>query len=166
MNSTCGVSPTRCSARMRSAANMKLPFSTATTSRSLGSVSATARASASLRAAILPSSNRTRTRGVPAINNPDLTGFGRDGLTLETRSEADKNLPAFGRRRGEARPEGRRLARPQCLARSLARPGVKRLAVGAPHGEFEGRHLRLVPADIDDLALDDQERLGPGGLEP
>src|SRR5919199_1399862 len=143
MNSTCGVSPARCSARMRSAANMKLPFSTATTRRSAGSVAAMARASASLRAAILPSSNRTRTRGEPAIDNPDLTGFGRDGLTLETRSETDENLPAFGRRRGEARPEGGRLARDQCLARNVARPGVKRLTLGTAHRELEGQHARL-----------------------
>src|SRR3954466_3438612 len=161
MNSTCGLSPTRCSARIRSAANMKLPFSTATTSRSLGSAAAMRRARSSLRAAILPSSNRTRTRGEPAIKDPNLMSFG-GGLTLGGRSEADKNLPAFGRRRGEPRPERGGLGRPQCLARRLARPGVKRLPVRAAHRELEHRNGELAPRRVDDLAFDDEQPARPG----
>ena len=84
----------------------------------------------------------------------------RVAATVATRrgvSETDQNLPAFGRRRREPRPEVRGLGRRQCLARRLVRPGVKFKAVAPAHRQAQGRDLDVAPAPVQDLALDDEE---------
>src|SRR3954464_12255649 len=129
MNSTCGLNPARCNARMRSAANMKLPFNTATTRKSLGSAAATDRAISSLRRAMDASSNRTRTRGDSLLNITTFWGAWRAAIKHPEpkRNQREPADPWSGAAPGDGRSlalheEERAIGRVGCDPPGAAKP--------------------------------------------
>src|SRR5581483_8671787 len=140
MNSTSGASPAECSARIRSAAKMKLPLRTAMASNWPCAVAVISLASAALRAAIVPASNRTRIFVSADNGNPHdpnslcgrfLRGKGLRAKFLRAKpqpgvapaEEADDYITSIGRRRGEAGAERQPVARPERGLRRQRRPG-------------------------------------------
>src|SRR6185436_12834445 len=153
MNSTSGANPTSCSARIRSAAKMKLPLSTAITSSCSGAAALISTASALLRVAIASASNKTRIRVSSDGKRASQSGHG-----IAPVEKAHDDIAAVGRRRGEARTERQPVARAERRLRRQRGPGIDLVADAVAQGEAKPRHFERARRQVHDCSLDDEHR--------
>src|SRR5215831_20496038 len=143
MKSTSGLNPCRCSALIKSAAKMKLPFSTATMMGSLSRAVAIARASCSTRSEILSALNSSLISSAAAVSAMILVGLG----------EAHLDAADVARRRRDLPQEGRVLAGSKLLLADLGRPFRDFCAALVPECDHHGRNVDRRRAGVDHVAL-------------
>src|SRR5262245_12270675 len=143
MKSISGSSPCRCSALIKSAAKMKLPFSTATMISSL-----------SLAAAISPPSCSTRSEIRSALNSGLISSAAAvSAMILVGLGEAHLDTADIARRRGNLPQELRVLAGRKLLLADLGRPFRDLCAALVSECDHHGRNIDRGRAGVDHVAL-------------
>src|SRR3984893_7359167 len=143
MKSISGASPCRWSARIRSAAKMKLPFSTATMMRLSSLAAAISCASSSTLRAIASAVMSGLMAGAAAIPAMTLVGLGETNL----------DAPDIAWRRGNLAQERRVLAGGKFGLAHLCRPLGNLRAALVPERDHHGRNVHRRPRRVYHVAL-------------
>src|ERR1700757_4235418 len=143
MKSISGLSPCRWSALIRSAAKMKLPFSTATMMGSLSLAAAISCASCSTRPEILSALNSGLISSAAAVSAMILVGLGEAHLDAADIARWRRNLPQ----------ERRVLTGGKLLLADLGRPFRDLCAALVSERDHHGRNVDRGRAGVGHVAL-------------